>query len=80
MARPVPWQDVYKRQAVEKKSTWRLWGMVVVGCIPAAILGFAFDDWVSEHFYNKVVVASMLILYGVCLLYTSRVLWNSYLS
>ncbi|BAK45535.1 undecaprenyl-diphosphate phosphatase [Eggerthella sp. YY7918] len=54
-----------RKTAVEKKSTWRLWGMVVIGCIPAAILGFAFDDWVNEHFYNKVTVAAMLILYGV---------------
>ena len=61
-----------RKTAVEKKSTWRLWGMVVVGCIPAAILGFAFDDWVSEHFYNKVVVASMLILYGVIFIVLER--------
>ena len=61
-----------RKTAVEKKSTWRLWGMVVVGCIPAAILGFALDDWVNEHFYNKVVVASMLILYGVIFIVLER--------
>ena len=46
--------------------------MVVVGCIPAAIFGFALDDWVNEHFYNKVVVASMLILYGVVFIVLER--------
>ena len=49
----------------ERQSAWRLWGMVVVGCIPAAIFGFALDDWVNEHFYNKVVVACALIAYGI---------------
>lgn len=24
-----------------------------------------FDDWVNEHFYNKVTVAAMLIVYGI---------------
>ena len=54
-----------KKDPTEKKSTWRLWGMVVVGCIPAAIVGFALDDWFNEHFYNAVTVAIALIVYGV---------------
>ena len=54
-----------RKNTAEKKSTWRLWGMVAIGCIPAAIIGILFDDWVNEHFYNKVTVAAMLILYGV---------------
>lgn len=61
-----------KKSAVQKRSTWRLWGMVAVGCIPAAILGILFDDWVNEHFYNKVVVASMLILYGIVFIVLER--------
>ena len=54
-----------KKTAQQRRGTWRLWGMVVVGCIPAAVIGLLFDDWVNEHFYNKVTVASMLILYGI---------------
>lgn len=54
-----------KKDSVEKKSTWRLWGMVVIGCIPAAIVGFALDDWFNENFYNAVTVAIALIVYGV---------------
>ena len=56
----------------EKRSTWRLWGMVVIGCIPAAIVGLLLDDWVNEHFYNKVVVALMLIIYGVIFIILER--------
>ena len=60
------------KTADEKRATWHLWGMVVVGCIPAAIVGFALDDWVNEHFYNKVVVALALIAYGVVFILLER--------
>lgn len=62
-----PTKDEY-----EKRSTWRLWGMVVIGCIPAAVVGLLLDDWVNEHFYNKVVVAAMLIVYGVIFIFLER--------
>ena len=42
-----------------------MWGMVVIGSIPAAALGLALDDWVHDHFYNAYTVAAMLILYGI---------------
>lgn len=61
-----------RKNVEEKRSTWRLWGMVVIGCIPAAIIGLLFDDWVNEHFYNKVTVAAMLILYGVIFIVLER--------
>ena len=61
-----------RKTSVEKKSTWRLWGMVAIGCIPAAIIGLLFDDWVNEHFYNKVTVAAMLIVYGVAFIVLER--------
>ena len=61
-----------RKTQVEKRSTWRLWGMVAIGCIPAAIIGLAFDDWVNEHFYNKVTVAAMLILYGIAFIVIER--------
>ncbi|WP_251197270.1 undecaprenyl-diphosphate phosphatase [Anaerotardibacter muris] len=54
-----------KKTAAEKRGTWRLWGMVAIGCIPAAIVGLLLDDWVNEHFYNAYTVAIMLVLYGV---------------
>ncbi|MBR3181784.1 MAG: undecaprenyl-diphosphate phosphatase [Eggerthellaceae bacterium] len=60
------------KDEVEKRSTWRLWGMVIIGCIPAAVVGLLLDDWVNEHFYNKVVVAAMLIVYGVVFIFLER--------
>ena len=49
----------------EKKDTWNLWGKIPVACLPAAIIGILFDDWLDEHLYNSVVVSLTLIIYGV---------------
>ena len=56
----------------QRRSTWRLWGMVVVGCLPAAVVGILLDDWVHERFYNATVVAAMLILYGIIFIVMER--------
>ena len=61
-----------KKTAAEKRGTWRLWGMVAIGCIPAAIVGLLLDDWVNEHFYNAYTVAIMLVLYGVIFIVMER--------
>jgi len=49
----------------EKSDTMQIWFKVVVGCIPAGILGVLFDDWLDEHFYNYQTVAITLIVYGI---------------
>ena len=49
----------------EKNSTINLWINVIFACIPAAIIGFLFDDWMEEHLFNPVVVAISLIVYGI---------------
>ena len=49
----------------EKLDTMSIWYKVVVGVLPAAVLGFLVDDWLDEHFYNYQTVAITLILYGV---------------
>ena len=49
----------------EKKSIWSLWTKVIVGVIPAGILGVLLDDFFDDHFYNFVVVAIALVVYGV---------------
>lgn len=54
-----------KKSKTEKKETWDLWFKVVVGCIPAGVLGLLFDDWFEEHFHKFLPIAIMLILYGV---------------
>jgi undecaprenyl-diphosphatase len=57
-----------RKSEAEKKSTWRMWCKVVVGVIPAAVLGVLLDDFFEEHFYNWLVVALALIIYGIAFL------------
>ena len=54
-----------KKSAVERKSTWLLWAKVVVGVLPAAVIGVLLDDFLDEHLYNFVTVAITLIVYGI---------------
>lgn len=54
-----------QKTSEEKKETMAIWYKVIVGVIPAAVLGFLFDDWLNDHFYNYQTVAVMLILYGI---------------
>ena len=54
-----------RKTVLEKRETWNIWYKVVVGVLPAAVLGFLFDDWLNEHFYNYQTVAIMLIIYGI---------------
>ncbi|NLK27955.1 MAG: undecaprenyl-diphosphate phosphatase [Clostridiales bacterium] len=49
----------------EKMDTMSIWFKVIVGVIPAGILGVLFDDWLNEHFYNYITVAITLIVYGI---------------
>ena len=56
----------------EKRGTWRLWGMVAVGCLPAAVIGLTLDDFFNEHFYNAWTVAVALIAYGVVFIVLER--------
>ena len=49
----------------QKVHTWQLWFRVVVACLPAAIIGIPLDDWMEEHLHNSIVVAAMLIIYGI---------------
>jgi undecaprenyl-diphosphatase len=42
-----------------------IWYKVIVGVVPAAVLGLLYDDWLNEHFYNYQTVAITLIIYGI---------------
>ena len=63
-----------KKTKDEKVQTIDLWFKVVVACIPAAVLGILFDDWMEEHFHNYIVVSIMLIVYGVLFIVIEN--WN----
>ncbi|MGN1337161.1 MAG: undecaprenyl-diphosphate phosphatase [Candidatus Coprovivens sp.] len=58
-----PWG--FGKTKEDTKDTLNLWGKILVACIPAAILGLLFDDWMDAHLYNSIVVSIALIVYGI---------------
>jgi undecaprenyl-diphosphatase len=49
----------------EKTQTWDIWKKVVIGCIPAGVIGLPLNDWADENLLNATVVALALIIYGI---------------
>ena len=49
----------------EKQATFQVWYKVIVACIPAAVIGLAFNKYMEEHFMTAPVVAFTLIFYGI---------------
>ncbi len=52
------------KTAEEKTDTWRMWFKVIAACIPAAVIGLLFNDYM-DMIENWQVVSAMLILYGI---------------
>lgn len=46
------------------RDKWILWGKIVLACLPAVLIS-PFNDFIEEKFNNYVVVAMMLIIYGI---------------
>ena len=61
-----------KKDTLQKKNTWNLWFKVVVAVLPSAVIGLLLDDWMDAHFYNYVVVAIALVVYGVAFLFVEK--------
>ncbi|MBE6548118.1 MAG: undecaprenyl-diphosphate phosphatase [Ruminococcaceae bacterium] len=62
-----------KKNSLEKKNTWSLWGKVVLASIPAALVGIVGDKILEKitgkdidgWIFNWQVVAAALIIYGI---------------
>lgn len=57
-----------KKNTLQKKETVSLWLKVLIGSVPAAIIGFLFDDFIHEKLYGPITVALTLIIYGILFL------------
>ena len=60
------------KSMTEKNQTWSLWFKVVVAIIPSGVVGVLFDDWMDAHLHNAIVVAIMLIVYGIAFILVER--------
>lgn len=63
-----PFNFKNKNRPFIRYDIMNLWGKILVACIPAAIVGIAFDDILEKYLYTSVVVATMLVLVGIAFL------------
>ena len=72
------WKEIWPFTAPQKgwikKDIFSMWFKIVVACIPAVILEFAFGDKMEELFYNYQTVAIMLITVGILFILVEQ--WN----
>lgn len=54
-----------KKEGILRMDVVNVWIKIIVGCLPAVIIGMPFDNLFEELFYNYQTVAIMLILFGV---------------
>ncbi len=59
------------KSSQEKRDTWQMWFKVIVACIPAAVLGLAFND-AMDKISTPVVVSLMLVIYGIAFILCER--------
>lgn len=58
-------QKTVKNKLVADTGILNLWGKVIVACLPAAVIGILFDDFLEEHLHTPLVICLTLIAYGV---------------
>lgn len=61
-----------KKSAEEKKSTWNLWGKILVASVPAGIIGFVFEDAIDNILSPNWIIAVALIVYGVLFIISGK--------
>lgn len=62
----------YFRLTHPDKKTIELWKRVIVGVLPAMVLGLLFDDFIDEHLFNPMVVGAMLLVWGLIIIFVEK--------
>ncbi|MCH5260308.1 MAG: undecaprenyl-diphosphate phosphatase [Lachnospiraceae bacterium] len=55
----------FKAKPVIQKDIFILWFKILAACVPAAVIGLAFDDVLDALFYNPWCVSIALIVFGI---------------
>jgi len=80
------WNEIWPFGIKNNKKPWKregfgrfvmvdkfvMWFKILVACIPAAIVGVLFDDYLDELFYNYVCVSISLIVFGVAFIVVEK--------
>lgn len=60
----------------EKKSTWSLWGKILIAAVPAGVIGILLDDFLDEKVFadpqRNFIIAGALIFYGILFIVIER--------
>ncbi len=62
-----------KKSKEEKSRIWSLWLKVIVGVIPAGVLGILLDDLLDNYLYNFPTVATTLLVYGIAFIVVEKI-------
>lgn len=62
-----------KKGEIERRGIISLWGKVIVGAIPAGVLGVLLDDLLDRYLYSYIVVAISLIVYGIGFIFIEKI-------
>ena len=62
----------FGKETLIRKDVMSMWGKVVIGCLPAVIIGLPFDDLFEELFYNYQTVSVALIVFGLAFLWVEN--------
>lgn len=54
------------------KKTINLWLRVIVGVLPAMVLGLLFDDLIDQYLFNPMTVAAMLLVWGLIIIFVEK--------
>ncbi len=68
-----------KSKIVLDKDILRLWGKVLVACLPAGVVGILLDDFLEAHLHTPLVISLTLIVYGVAFIVVENVNKNKQL-
>ena len=77
------WRKFFYPETMQSKgytwwqAIWRFYLRLIVGVIPAVILGFTFNDFIESNLDNVMLVAVMLIVGGVFMLFCDRLFSHS---
>lgn len=80
------WNDIWPFGIKNNKKPWKkegfgrfvkadkfsMWFKILVACVPAAVVGVLFDDFLDELFYNYICVAIALIIFGVAFIVVEK--------
>ena len=66
------WPFFKNKSHTEKRRIGSLWLKVIVGALPAAVIGLLLDDILDTYLYNYVTVSVALIAYGIAFILVEK--------